>query len=381
MTDPQGPDHWEMLASEIGASPPPPEQKASPPEPIEEEKPPEDSAPTPPSGTKSSDVARAEEPRRAPADWSQIAEELGIEGREEPEQPADAEGDSPLPDDLGETLADAKEEPREPESPFARSEEAAPESPAPDPASMAAAVGSPEREIGWGETSSEPPEPVGEATGTDLVPAGAEARLPGFSDQRAQPPAEREETTTGRKRRRRRHKAKPDGGEKPAEGPVEEAASSGAPDGAAGTDTSTPDEESKERPKRRRRRRSSPRKKAAGRQEDESAESGSEQELAEAREELEIVSEAAAEADEAEPDAQGEPGDQKKAKADSASKPAKGGHRSIPTWQEAVGIVISANMESREKNPSSASSSRSRGARGRSGRGRSGRGRSGDKAS
>ena len=377
MTDPQGPDHWEMLASEIGASPPPPEQKASPPEPIEEEKPPEDSAPTPPSGTKSSDVARAEEPRRAPADWSQIAEELGIEGREEPEQLTDAEGDSPLPDDLGETLADAKEEPREPESPFARSEEAAPESPAPDPASMAASDGSPEPEIGWREASCEPPEPVGEATGTDLVPAGTEARLPGFSDQRAQPPAEREETITGRRRRKRRHKAKQDGGEKPAEGPVAEDPSGGA----AGARASTLDEETKERPKRRRRRRSSPRKKAAGRKEDESAESGSEQELAEAREELEIVSEVAAETDEAEPDAQGKPGDQKKAKADRTSKPAKGAHRGIPTWEEAVGIVISANMESREKNPSSASSSRSRGARGRSGRGRSGRGRSGDKAS
>ena len=379
MSDPQQPDHWDVLASEIGAPPPPPQQKTSRHEPTEEKKPPEDSTPVPSSSTKTSDVARAEKPRRAPADWSRIAEELGVESREEAAQPANREGDSPLPVDLAETLVEAKDVRREPGSPFGPS--AAPESPAPDAGPTAAAVGPPEPEVGWAEASSESPGPVVEATGTDLVPAGAEARLPGFSDQRARPPAEREETTTGRKRRKRRHKAKQVGGEKPAEEPVEEAASSGAPDGAAGTDTSPLDEESKERPKRRRRRRSSSRKKAAGRKDDESAESGSEQELAAAREDLESVSEVAAETDEEEPDAQGEPSDRETAKADRASQPAKGGHRGIPTWQEAVGVVISANMESREKRPSSTSSSRSRGARGRSGRGGSGRGRSGDKAS
>jgi hypothetical protein len=45
-------------------------------------------------------------------------------------------------------------------------------------------------------------------------------------------------------------------------------------------------------------------------------------------------------------------------------------HRGIPTWQEAVGLVVGANMEARAKNPSG-----SRGGRGRGGRGRGGRGR------
>lgn len=364
MTDPQGPDHWDTLASEIGASSPPPER-------IEEEKPPKDLAPIPAARAKSAE-APAKKPPRPPADWSRIAEDLGIEGREEPGHVADAESNAPLRIDPGETPAGAKEEPREPGSPFARSEKAAPESPT--PTSIAAAAGSPDLEIGWGEASCEPPEPLVEATGTDLVPAGSEARLPGFPDERPLPPAGREDRTTGRRRRKRRQKPKQDGGEKPANGPVAEVASGESPDKPAGARASTLDGETKERPKRRRRRRGSGRKKGAGRGDDESAESGSEHELGAAREESEIVSEVADEADEREPDAQGEPADQNRAERGS-----RGSNRGIPTWEEAVGIVISANMESRAKNPGSTSSSRSRGPRGRSGRGRPGRGRPGDK--
>jgi hypothetical protein len=36
-------------------------------------------------------------------------------------------------------------------------------------------------------------------------------------------------------------------------------------------------------------------------------------------------------------------------------------HRKIPTWDEAVSVVISANMDSRAKNPGSASRGRGRG--------------------
>lgn len=48
-----------------------------------------------------------------------------------------------------------------------------------------------------------------------------------------------------------------------------------------------------------------------------------------------------------------------------------GEHRSIPTWQDAIGLVVGANMEARAKNPGG-----NRGGRGRGGRGRGGRGRS-----
>jgi hypothetical protein len=45
-------------------------------------------------------------------------------------------------------------------------------------------------------------------------------------------------------------------------------------------------------------------------------------------------------------------------------------HRGIPTWHEAMAIVVGANMDARAKNPQG-----SRGGRGRGGRGRGGRGR------
>jgi ribonuclease E len=47
-----------------------------------------------------------------------------------------------------------------------------------------------------------------------------------------------------------------------------------------------------------------------------------------------------------------------------------GEHRSIPTWQDAIGLVVGANMEARAKNPGGNRNSRGRGGRGRGGRGR-----------
>jgi hypothetical protein len=44
-------------------------------------------------------------------------------------------------------------------------------------------------------------------------------------------------------------------------------------------------------------------------------------------------------------------------------------HQNLPTWQEAVGMIVDANLESRAKSPSKPSSPRGRG-RGRGGRGR-----------
>jgi hypothetical protein len=47
----------------------------------------------------------------------------------------------------------------------------------------------------------------------------------------------------------------------------------------------------------------------------------------------------------------------------------KHGHRGIPTWDEAIGVIVAANMESRARNPNAGSSPRGRG-RGNWGRGK-----------
>lgn len=49
-------------------------------------------------------------------------------------------------------------------------------------------------------------------------------------------------------------------------------------------------------------------------------------------------------------------------------------HRGIPTWHEAMAIVVGTNMEARAKNPGG--NRGGGGGRGRGGRGRGGRGRS-----
>jgi hypothetical protein len=48
----------------------------------------------------------------------------------------------------------------------------------------------------------------------------------------------------------------------------------------------------------------------------------------------------------------------------------KNSHRAIPSWEEALGYMISANMESRSKNPRPSGGSRGRGRGGRGGQGR-----------
>jgi hypothetical protein len=47
-------------------------------------------------------------------------------------------------------------------------------------------------------------------------------------------------------------------------------------------------------------------------------------------------------------------------------------HRAIPSWFEAVNVVVSANLESRAKNPDRRSPGRPRGGRDRRGRDRGG---------
>ena len=54
-------------------------------------------------------------------------------------------------------------------------------------------------------------------------------------------------------------------------------------------------------------------------------------------------------------------------------KAAGSSHRGIPSWEEAVGMVIAANQEARSKKPSEDTSSRARGSRSRSGKEKTGK--------
>jgi hypothetical protein len=64
---------------------------------------------------------------------------------------------------------------------------------------------------------------------------------------------------------------------------------------------------------------------------------------------------------------------------DTSYKEAGFAHRGIPSWEEAVGVVIAANLESRSKRGAGDSSSQVRRGRGRGGRERGGRERGGPK--
>ena len=59
--------------------------------------------------------------------------------------------------------------------------------------------------------------------------------------------------------------------------------------------------------------------------------------------------------------------DEQEESSDGKRKSAKVSHRAIPTWNEAVGVIVATNLESREKRPGGGSSGgRRRGGRGRS---------------
>jgi hypothetical protein len=49
----------------------------------------------------------------------------------------------------------------------------------------------------------------------------------------------------------------------------------------------------------------------------------------------------------------------------------KPNHRGIPSWEDAIGMIVATNMEARSKNPNAGGSPRGRGGRGRGGRRRS----------
>jgi hypothetical protein len=363
MTDPQESNHWDLLSSELGIIPRPKEEVKphAPPEPETED--PKARVEIPAPRKKPPRADSVAKPRQPPTDWSRLASELGLEPIEEPPPLAIPEADLALP-------------PPEPAEGSRPAETFAPATNAPE-APEEALRASRDRDV--------------EPTFADLAAFGAGLESPEVGRERVELSAEPEEKTTVRKRRRRRRKPQPAGEEQPAEAAAEETGSPSAEE-RTGTlddepasatqagDSAVPggpggEEESQARSKRRRRHRGSSRKKGALNKDEESAEPGSGGEVA-------AVPAGAARsphgpdgAKERKSDAaQGKDADRGKAKTETAPTPAKPGHRSIPSWREAVGLIISANLEARAKNPNGGSSSR-----GRSGRSRPGRDKPGDK--
>jgi hypothetical protein len=376
MSDPKEPNHWELLASQLGATPPPQEEKTPQGGVAEERKASEESTAAPSSRKKPGDVDKPSRPPRPPTDWSRVATELGMEFREPvlpiSEHVSEREVRAVGPGDAAETPVEGtKMPPKAAPAP----EKAGTRLWGPDAGAADSVLGSAEVEFDSPEASAASTEAVVESTRTDLVPMGTEAKLHGIPEELVEALREPADKTSGRKRRKRRQKPKKavveGSADEAAEAVAEEPSISGKPGDFAVADAATAEQESKDRAKRRRRRRGPGRKKGTARKEDGSAESGDAEELAVASEESEGPDEAGPEAARRKADeSEAKSGDRKEAKA--ASKLARSGHRGIPTWQEAIGIVIAANMEGRSKTPSSTSSSRSRGGRRRPGRDKSG---------
>lgn len=75
----------------------------------------------------------------------------------------------------------------------------------------------------------------------------------------------------------------------------------------------------------------------------------------------------------------GSSGDEADDESSGESRKGRSFHRNLPTWSDAIGVIVDANLALHSKAPSKSSSSRGRGGRGRGGRG--GRGRGGSKKS
>ena len=347
MNQPENDSHWHSLAEKLGIEPAP-----EPPKEPEAEEAAEPEAPSRPPAAVSRKKLRS--PKFAPG-WGSLAAEFGIEVPE-PAEPKQAELEPVAPEPV-------KPEPHEtPESVLASEPEEVVEeeshSPAPQSAPWLAANSfAPEvteADLAFGETvedveegDEEDEEDEEPSAGSPIDDDEAEEALKfGASDveQYAETWEAPEKETTEeapaarrrRRRGRRRRRTEEDSDERSAaaddseSGDADDAEAADAEDVEV-AETSDDDAETARCKGRRRRRRSTPR--------DEDRETD----------------------DDAEDDSAADDDSEKGASS-------RNRNRKFPTWDEAVGIVIDANMESRAKQPSGGS----RGARNR-GRGRGGR--------
>lgn len=358
MTDPGESNHWAELVSELGATPPPEEPEGQPAE-AEQPEAELEAVTDDPGASEPPPRAVAPKPRRVPADWSRLAEELGVEVPEEAPPRAIPEPDSAS---SGRETAAASEE--EAEARFEAPAEELAESGVPDWM---------ETDLELGDGVSEPAPAEGEwkepcggsaegavggagLTGSEVL--GAEAR-----GEPAEGGAEGSEKKTGRKRRRRRRKpAKAADEEREASEtqPDEEPADEIEPMPTASEDDSGMADDSVAE------RKSLEREAPWGELE-------SEQESADVGEEARSPRAAMDESANREAEDAGKREEDRRAdKSEARRKGMKPSHRGIPSWEEAIGIVISANMEGRAKPSEGGGSSRSRGGRNPGGRDRSG---------
>lgn len=411
MTQPDKTSHWASLAQVLGAKVPP--EKPAPAAPKTES--PEAAAPAPAPAPPAAKPAKPKPAAKPKDNWGSVLGMLGLRAPEpeptpEPEAPvAEAPAPSPIAAKADDEWPPVAREPApasEWEKPFLASQ--------PLPKNLWELVG---------DASPPPPsatveeslieETYTEVGGNDLtlgedVDDGWDAPRPSRSREDDRPRHDREEGSGGRRRRRRRRRSEP--GVEAAENapvahdedldepryearPFEEEEEIVADRGEDDFEPSRPSEdaEGEGRPRRRRRRRGRGRGRSGDR---EAAAPASEPVARDAYDDEDV---------EHEPDddlelprgGRSAPPARSSAPRGSAS-PARGArmrsredeemdededddhheidvaeHRGIPTWNEAMAIVVGANMEARAKNPHGGS----RGGRGRGGRGRGGRGR------
>jgi hypothetical protein len=341
-------DHWGHLVSELGAKPAPEEPKAA-----DEQMPPPPVADAPAPRRKTPAAPRPTRPPKSSGDWNRLAETLGVDVPPE-ELPA-----PPPPPKAREPVVAREMTPPEvapPASPPARRE--------------------PDRERGRG----------GEGRGRES--RREDRGRGGESRERTGDRESRGEDRGGRKRRRRRRRPGEEGegaprrnvepqAIRPAAEESQERDEAQEPSAATGSEAPARPRTADDQPprggdRRRRRRRgggsrpdSRPERPAHDVDElepeskpvpvdvpDEDLDAIDEEDLDVIGESMETTDEAAESEDDSE----------------SGLRSEKGLHRAIPSWGEAVNVIISANMESRAKNPDRRPSSRPRGGHDRRGR-------------
>lgn len=352
MSEPEKRDHWADLAESMGLPTPPPEEKKA------EPTAPPAAVPTPERAAR----VKSESRPRPPADWSRLAFELGLAPPPPPPPPSPP---PPPPPPVEEPESAPAAELPEAEAFLAEPEASEPEPIAPAPAilDLAAEIDveaieeARARAEVWESQRVEVSDPV--FLDTSEAEEAEEAVWAEASAESTQAEAE------PRKRRRKRRRRK-----RPAEGPEARTESVPADAGPAeqyleevlAAPTSEPDEETEEgeeedeaqasasserrdgrkRRRRRKKRRPEP---AASDEPSNADDSESWAEPGDASDEAEDLHEG--EADE---------GDESSGKLS---------HRAIPTWDQAVGLIISCNLDARAKNPNGGGPRRGKGRRGR----------------
>jgi len=395
MTEHGKEDHWEQLALNLGAVPPPPDDdrvQASAdgrpePERAQQTEQPEVPLEAPPANPVVPAPAKVSQPEAPAQDWDKLADELGVVRPPEPspisppqlpsEEPGQSERSSGKAPDIP-SFAKGISADREPQTVEVSSGKSTP-----PPASEQTPEGSGSEEAP--EKPDKPSVDVDEPTGGPAAASPvAEQAAPG-SDE----PTEKKPTRKRRKRRRRPGKSearsandtvkrpRSAGPEESSPSVVESAAGTAPGDSVEGSPSASgmadpPAEQSKRRRSGRRRTPAKGNSKAAeaGAAEKPASKpskatatdaAGPEQQaddwpdLAAPEEEEEV-----AQTDE-------KTDDTKKGTTAKDSRPAKPSHRGIPSWQDAVDVLISVNLEARSKKGNGSSSSHSRGGRGRGG--------------